>query len=104
MNMKCRECPYTTSITGADMLKCSLTAEVRTVFDMCNCTDYRSLKDREKEVKNNLESITKDLSALSDKIHKPTVDLRYIVSILTDDTKEATVRINDAINYLEDFL
>jgi hypothetical protein len=103
--MKCGKCNFSEIVPGTGMLKCQLTEEVRLGVDECNCDDIRSLRVREIEVAENKEAIKTNLNTLRDKLvaSSTRVDIKKILNILNDTTKEADVRIAEVIEYLNTF-
>lgn len=104
--MNCGKCNFSEIVPGTGMQRCALTQEIRLPADECNCEDYRSVKYREIEVAANKELTLKNLEKLHNRLSTDAhrVDPQYIMSILTDTTKEASIKITEAIEYLEDFV
>ena len=109
MKMKCGECNYGEVISGQGpehdgSIKCKLSGEEHINIFECNRPITRFRRDKEARLLKEKADAIDAIEALKHSITKPSVDIRHVIDILTDTTKEAGVKITAAIEYLEEFV
>lgn len=107
--MKCGECNYGEAISDVGpehngSIKCKLSGEEHINIFECNRNFTRTRRDKEARLLREKAKVIDTLEELSGQINSPRVDPQYVIDILTDTNKEASVKIAEAIEYLEEYL
>ena len=97
--MKCNKCDYAADYiddSEVDKKQCDITDEVHEAEFECNCEIQRNMYDKRNRLIMEYENIK------AQAVKK--VDPKRVIDILTDTAKESSVKIAEAIEYLEEFV